>query len=297
MTLYEKHRPRKLAEIIGQSGAVESFQRLIERGTIAGAYWILGESGTGKTTIARALCNELGIGDMDLFQVGGADCDVEYVRSLQSTFGLSTWGESGYKACIVDEAQAITPRAIQAWLPFLESLPAKRIVIFTSNIYKDDLFGDFHGAIFSRCKKHTLDLDLNAAAQHVAKIASDENLNGQPIEAYRALLLSCEGNIRAALQRVEQGEMLKCDSTFTSKRAAPVAVSMASLPNSIPTSKPCTSDSVTKISTLPRASSLVASDLAARIAAEIDFGKKFFAGSKKYIAHKARLAALQAETK
>ncbi len=306
MPLYEKHRPTRLQAVVGQSATVSALQGMIERGTVAGAHWLLGASGTGKTTIARSLCNDLGVGDMDLFLRGGADCDVEFVRNLISTFGLSTWFDSGWKAAIIDEAQAITPRAVQALLPFLEALPAKRLILFTSNICKDDLFGEFQGPLFSRCKVWELSLDEESAAQHVAKIASDEGLNGQPIAAYRALLAKCEGNIRAALQRVEQGEML-CTSTKSDVNTVRLEQNLGEVSSQWKPHERILSTSAglgvghgqTKSTSarpaLKTPSTIKNTALESQIAAEVERGKKFCVGSVKWGLHKDRLAELEAQ--
>lgn len=209
MQLIEKHRPSRLAGVVGQRATVSGLTTLLERGFNGGALAFLGQSGTGKTTTARAFCAEIGVSRDDLIECGGADCHVDFVRDLKNTFNLSTWGESGWKACIVDESHCMSPRAVQAWLPYLESLPAKRVVIFTSTEpFETDIFGNFAAPLASRCKVFTLELDQEAAAEHLAGIANDEGLNGQPIASYEKLLASCGGNIRAALQQIECGKML-----------------------------------------------------------------------------------------
>ncbi len=192
-------------------------------------------------------------------------------------------------------------------LPFLESLPKKRLIIFTSNICRDDLFGDFRGPLFSRCKVHTLDLDLDAAALHVSKIATQENLNGSPLEAYRGLLADCQGNIRAALQHVEMGEMLKCG------KSSVLPKTVTSLPGGA--IRPCSSlttnlaeniaaSTVSKPRSSPKASKVVkivapvhsaGATIEERIAVEKAFGAKFLPASPKTLAHRARLKALEAE--
>lgn len=54
--LYEAHRPQSWDEVVGQDKAVSKLLALKERVGLAGrAYWISGQSGTGKTTIARLI--------------------------------------------------------------------------------------------------------------------------------------------------------------------------------------------------------------------------------------------------
>ena len=53
MELYEKYRPRRLAQVIGQDKAVKTIRVLMRaRSFDRGALWIEGDSGKGKTTLA-----------------------------------------------------------------------------------------------------------------------------------------------------------------------------------------------------------------------------------------------------
>lgn len=275
--LFEKHRPATLAAVVGQCATVAALKTILARDFTGGAFYFIGASGTGKTTLARALVNDLAIDAADMVEIGGADCTVDFVRATQDNFALSTWGESGWKCVIVNESQAMLPRAVQAWLPFLEALPAKRLVIFTSTEALDaDIFGNFTAPLASRCKVFTLEPDSEAFAVHVAKIAASENLNGQPIEAYRRLVAECSNNLRMCLQRVEGGEMLR-PAGIGIARPVPAVKDTPKQPESRDYG--------------------AAGELQARIAAEIAFGAKFLPGSPKFKAHKARLAALESEVR
>jgi hypothetical protein len=50
---------------------------------------------------------------------------------------------------------------------------------------------------------------LEAFAVQAQAIAKFEELDGQPVEAYRKLVKDCDGNMRMILQRIEGGEMLQ----------------------------------------------------------------------------------------
>ena len=58
MQLYEQYRPTTWAEIVGQDKVIARIEHLRLRGLAGRAYWIAGQSGTGKTTIARLLASE-----------------------------------------------------------------------------------------------------------------------------------------------------------------------------------------------------------------------------------------------
>lgn len=56
--LYEQYRPRSWSEVVGQDKALGQLEALRSRGGLAGrAYWVSGQSGTGKTTLARLIAS------------------------------------------------------------------------------------------------------------------------------------------------------------------------------------------------------------------------------------------------
>ena len=57
--LYEKYRPQAWPDVLGQDKVIDQICQLRKRGLAGRAYWISGQSGTGKTTIARLLAAEV----------------------------------------------------------------------------------------------------------------------------------------------------------------------------------------------------------------------------------------------
>src|SRR5205807_2126407 len=96
------------------------------------AIWIEGESGVGKTTLANILADSVCDNDFDIEHVKGTDCTIEKVRWIFDTHSLVSFGESGWRVCIVDEAHNMTDRAVEAWLTVLEPLKRNRLYLFTS---------------------------------------------------------------------------------------------------------------------------------------------------------------------
>ena len=62
MQLYEQYRPQGWAEVVGQEKVLAKIDRLRSRGLAGRAFWLSGQSGTGKTTIARLIASEVAEG-------------------------------------------------------------------------------------------------------------------------------------------------------------------------------------------------------------------------------------------
>ena len=57
--LHEQYRPREWSEIVGQEKVIARIRQIAKRGLAGRAYWLSGQSGTGKTTIARLIAAEV----------------------------------------------------------------------------------------------------------------------------------------------------------------------------------------------------------------------------------------------
>ncbi len=209
MSLHEQYRPRALADLLGQPRAVAALTRIAERDGFTGdAFWIVGPSGTGKTSLAWIIARRFA-SEIDIIELDGDACNVESVRNAADTMRYSTLS-GGFRAWIVNEAQAMTGRAVQAWLTTLDPLPARTIVIFTTTDDSESLFGTYDGPFRSRCKTLALTnqglADLFAARARQVAIA--EGLDGQPLASYKRLAQKCKNNLRRMYNEIESGAML-----------------------------------------------------------------------------------------
>lgn len=135
--LTEKYRPRYLRDIRGQDWVVQSLQSFV-RSPHASAFLFNGETGTGKTSTALALANELGIaidqGEFGgLFQIPSGEQTGEAVRRLIRNLHSRPFSGSGWNMLIVNEADFMTANAAQVWLDVLEHIPSQAVIIFTTN--------------------------------------------------------------------------------------------------------------------------------------------------------------------
>lgn len=132
--LVSRHRPATLAGIVGQSGIVAAL-RSFTRKPCPAAFVFAGESGIGKTAAAWALANELGC-DPDwggVVEIPAGKQDGRAVDELFRSLHLRPLGGSGWKVAIINEADRMTDQAEAIWLDALERIPAKTVIVFTTN--------------------------------------------------------------------------------------------------------------------------------------------------------------------
>jgi DNA polymerase III delta prime subunit len=131
----EKYRPQNIEDCIIPESTKKTFKEFVARGEISNML-LAGGPGTGKTTVAKAMCHELGA---DWMIINGSDengIDIlrTKIKNFASTVSLLTDGKP--KVVIFDESDYLTPQVQGALRNFIEEFSNNCRFIFTCN-YKN----------------------------------------------------------------------------------------------------------------------------------------------------------------
>ena len=169
----EKYRPKTVNEYVfrdeNQRAQVLSW---IKEGSIP-HLMLSGSAGIGKTTLAKMLCNELGVNDFDIMFANGSKegRKVEWVDKLINFCQVIPFGP--FKVVIIDEADYLNPNSVQpAMRNLMEEYSSTVRFILTCN-YPNKIIPALH----SRCQGfHVESVDKDEFTARVATILVNENI-------------------------------------------------------------------------------------------------------------------------
>ena len=157
----EKYRPRKIDSCILSKELKSFFKTIIKKGDIQNML-LSGTAGTGKTTVARALCEEL---DSDYIVINGSEeSGIDVLRTKIKQFASTVSFTGNTKVVILDEADYLNPNSTQPALRgFIEEFSNNCRFIFTCN-FKNRIIQPLH----SRCTS----IDFKIPKDEKPKIAA-----------------------------------------------------------------------------------------------------------------------------
>ena len=142
----EKYRPQTIEECILPTNIKKTFQDFLDKGEVSNLL-LAGPAGCGKTTVAKALCNELGV---DYYVINGSDEGrfLDTVRNTAKNFAstVSLTSTAKHKVIIIDEADNTTNDVQLLLRAFIEEFSGNCRFIFTCN-FKNKIIEPLH----SRC--------------------------------------------------------------------------------------------------------------------------------------------------
>ena len=158
----EKYRPSVIADVILPSHIKATFEDIVNGGELHNML-LTGTAGLGKTTVAKALCNEL---DLDYLLINGsAEGNIDTLRNKIKQFASTVSLQGGYKVVILDEADYLNPQSTQPALRgFIEEFSGNCRFILTCN-FKNRIIEPLH----SRCSV----IEFNIAKKDMPPLLSD----------------------------------------------------------------------------------------------------------------------------
>ena len=155
----EKYRPKTVEDTILDPKLKTTFQKIVDTGEIPNMLFT-GTAGLGKTTVAKAICNELGL---DFIVVNGSEeGNIDTLRGKIKQFASSVSLSGGYKVVILDEADYLNPQSTQPALRgFIEEFSKNCRFILTCN-FKNRIIEPLH----SRCGVY----EFNTSKKQMAEL-------------------------------------------------------------------------------------------------------------------------------
>jgi DNA polymerase III subunit gamma/tau len=219
--LYNKWRPQKWDEVVGQQHVIQTLRNAVTGGRVVHAYLFAGPRGTGKTTVARLLAKAINCLDpdpaarpcnqcahctavnegrfLDLIEIDAAsNTSVEDVRDLRDKINFIP-NQGQYKVYIIDEVHMLSTAAFNALLKTLEEPPPHAIfVLATTEMHK------IPATVLSRCQRHEFRrVPVDDIVGQLKRIVENEKFSAEP-EALTLIARQSAGGMRDAISLLDQ---------------------------------------------------------------------------------------------
>ena len=201
----ERYRPKNIDECILPKSLKKTFKEFVKNNDIPNLL-LAGGSGVGKTTVARALCDELNTDHMIIN--GSEESGIDILRTKIKHFASTVSLSGGQKVVILDEADYLNPQSTQPALRgFIEEFHRNCRFIFTCN-FKNRIIEPLHsrcsviefkingerkqlaGQLLDRCavilKENNIDYDSKVIAELIIKHFPDNRRVLNELQRYGA---------------------------------------------------------------------------------------------------------------
>ncbi len=200
----EKYRPQTIDECILPNATKRTFKEFIENGDMPNLL-LSGTAGTGKTTVAKALCNELGY--TTLIVNGSLDRNIDTLRNEIASFASTVSFDGGKKCIILDEADYLNPQSFQPALRgFIEQFSKNVRFILTCN-YKDKIIEPIHSRttyVDFRTDKKEMQEMMGGLMSRVLGILSDEKVEVKSPKIVAEVIKKHYPDIRRILNELQR---------------------------------------------------------------------------------------------
>ena len=202
--LTEKYRPQAIAEFVGLDKIKRAMAKLAEN-PYPSAWFFLGNSGTGKTTMALALAAEM---PAEVHHIASKECTLETVRELARQCHymprqFNDWKPCKMHICIVDECDQMS---YPAQLAFLSILDAAAPVPNTIWIFTGNSSANLEPRFMSRVRvlefsSYGISGAVTDLLQRVWMRETGNNVESAP--NFKTIVKESSNNVRASLMALE----------------------------------------------------------------------------------------------
>lgn len=225
----EKYRPKTVQECILPARLKETFQAYVDSKEIP-TLLLSGRAGIGKTTIAIAMCEEIGC---DYLFINGSDENgIDTFRGKIKNYAGTLSIDGGRKVIIIDEADYLNPNSIQPALrSAIEEFSVNCTFVFTCN-YKSRIIEPLHSraatidftlqasekkemalAFYKRIKEilqlENVEADMNVVAKLIEKYFPDFRKVLNELQRYSKAHSKIDTGILSSIQNVDVKDLIE----------------------------------------------------------------------------------------